>query len=54
MDLGRKYHMGPQTAKRYAMPPQKPEYTLGELKPMEPDKQIVDEPFPLHTGDESD
>ena len=45
MELGRKYHMDPRTAKRYAESPQKPEYTLSEPKPtkMDPYKQIVDE-----------
>ena len=45
VELGRKYHMDPRTAKRYAESPQKPEYTLSEPKPtkMEPYKQIVDE-----------
>ena len=43
--LGRKYHMDPRTAKRYAESPQKPEYALSEPKPtkMDPYKQIVDE-----------
>jgi transposase len=31
--LGRKYHMDPRTAKRYAESPQRPEYTLSERKP---------------------
>ena len=45
VELGRKYHMHPRTAKRYAESPQKPEYTLSEPKPtkMDPYKQIVDE-----------
>ena len=45
VELGRKYHMDPRTAKRYAESPQKPEYTLSEAKPtkMDPYKQIVDE-----------
>ena len=45
VELGRKYHMDPRTAKRYAESPQKPEYTLSEPKPtkMDPYKQIVDE-----------
>ncbi|WP_204791380.1 hypothetical protein [Oscillibacter sp. CU971] len=45
VELGRKYHMDPRTAKRYAELPQKPEYTLSEPKPtkMAPYKQIVDE-----------
>ncbi len=45
MELGRKYHMDPRTAKGYAESPQKPEYTLSEPKPtkMDPYKQTVDE-----------
>ena len=45
VELGRKYHMDPRTAKRYAESPQKPEYTLSEPKPtkMDPYKQIADE-----------
>ena len=45
VELGRKYHKDPRTAKRYAESPQKPEYTLSEPKPtkMDPYKQIVDE-----------
>ena len=45
MELGKKYHMDPRTAKRYAESPQKPEYTLSEPKPtkMDPYKQVVDE-----------
>ena len=45
VELGRKYHMDPQTAKRYAKSPQKPEYTLSETKPTKMGlyKQIVDE-----------
>ncbi len=44
-ELGRKYHMDPRTAKRYAESPEKPEYTLSEPKPTKLDayKQIVDE-----------
>ena len=44
-ELGKKYHMDPRTAKRYAESPEKPEYTLSEPKPrkMDPYKQIVDE-----------
>jgi len=44
-ELGRKYHMDPRTAKRYAESPERPEYTLSELKPTKLDtyKQIVDE-----------
>ena len=30
VELGKKYHMDPRTAKRYAESPQKPEYTLDE------------------------
>ena len=45
VELGRKYHMDPRTAKRYTESPQKPEYPLREPKPtkMAPYKQIVDE-----------
>ena len=45
MELGRKYHMDPRAAKRYAESPQKPEYTLSEpkLAKMDPYKQIADE-----------
>ena len=45
VELGRKYHMDPRTAKRYAESPQKPEYALSEPKPtkIDPYKQIVDE-----------
>ena len=45
VELGKKYHIDPRTAKRYAESPQKPEYTLSEPKPtkMDPYKQIVDE-----------
>ena len=32
-ELGRKYHMDPRTAKRYAESPQRPEYALSERKP---------------------
>ena len=32
-ELGRKYHIDPRTAKRYAESPQRPEYTLTERKP---------------------
>ncbi len=44
-ELGRKYHMDPRTAKRYAESPEKPEYTLSDPKPTKLDayKQIVDE-----------
>ena len=45
VELGKKYHMDPRTAKRYAESPQKPEYTLSQPKPtkMDPFKQLVDE-----------
>ena len=45
VELGRKYHMDPRTAKRYAESPKNPEYTLSEPKPTKMDsyKQIVDE-----------
>ncbi len=44
-ELGRKYHMDPRTAKRYAESPERPVYTLSEPKPTKLDayKQIVDE-----------
>ena len=32
VELGKKYHIDPRTAKRYAESPQKPEYTLSEPK----------------------
>lgn len=32
-ELGRKYHIDPRTAKKYAESPQRPEYTLSEHKP---------------------
>jgi len=32
-ELGRKYHMDPRAAKRYAESPERPEYTLSEPKP---------------------
>ena len=32
-ELGKKYHIDPRTAKRYAESPQRPEYTLSERKP---------------------
>jgi transposase len=43
-ELGRKYHIDPRTAKRYAEAPQRPEYTLTEAKPTKLDeyKQQVD------------
>ena len=31
-ELGRKYHIDPRTAKRYAESPQRPEYTLSAPK----------------------
>ena len=40
--LGRKYHIDPRTAKRYAESLQKPAYTLSEPKPTTME-QIVDE-----------
>ena len=45
VELGRKYHMNPRTAKQYMESPQKPEYTLSEPKPTKMDsyKQIIDE-----------
>ena len=45
VELGKKYHIDPRTAKRYAESPQKPEYTLSEPKPtkLDPYKQIMDE-----------
>ena len=44
-ELGRKYHMDPLTAKRYAESPQRPEYTLSVPKPTKLDayKQQVDQ-----------
>jgi transposase len=43
-ELGRKYHIDPRTAKKYAEAPQRPEYTLTEPKPTKLDeyKQQVD------------
>ena len=43
--LGKKYHMDPWTAKRYAQSPQKPKYTLTQPKPTKLDayKQQVDQ-----------
>ncbi len=35
--LGKKCHMDPRTAKRYAQSPEKPEYTLSEPKPTKMD-----------------
>ena len=45
VELGKKYHMDPRTAKRYAQSPQKPEYTLTQPKPTKLDayKQQVDQ-----------
>ena len=45
VELGKKYHVDPRTAKRYAESLQKPEYTLSEPKPtkLDPYKQIMDE-----------
>ena len=44
-ELGKKYHMDPRTAKRYAESPQKPEYTLTGPKPtkLDPYKQKIDQ-----------
>ena len=44
-ELGRKYHIDPRTAKRYAESPQRPEYTLSAPKPTKLDayKQQVDQ-----------
>lgn len=43
-ELGKKYHIDPRTAKKYAESPQRPEYTLTEPKPTKLDdyKQQVD------------
>ena len=45
VELGKKYHMDPRTAKRYAQSPQKPEYTLTGPKPTKLDayKQQIDQ-----------
>lgn len=45
VELGKKCHMDPRTAKRYAQSPQKPEYTLTQPKPIKPDayKQQIDQ-----------
>ncbi len=45
VEHGKKYHIDPRTAKRYAESPQKPEYRLSEPRPTKMDlyKQIVDE-----------
>ena len=44
-ELGKKYHIDPRTAKRYAESPQRPEYTLSAPKPTKLDeyKQQVDQ-----------
>ena len=44
-ELGKKYHMDPRTAKRYADSPQKPEYTLTGAKPtkLDPYKHKIDQ-----------
>ena len=44
-ELGKKYHMDPRTAKRYAESPQRPEYTLTGPKPtkLDPYKQKIDQ-----------
>ena len=44
-ELGKKHHMDPRTAKRYAESPQKPEYTLTWPKPtkLDPYKQKIDQ-----------
>jgi len=43
-DMGKKYHIDPRTAKRYAQSPERPEYTLSEPKPskLDPYKQQID------------
>ena len=45
VELGKKYHMDPRTAKRYAESPQRPEYTLTGPKPTKLDayKQQIDQ-----------
>ena len=45
VELGKKYHMDPRTAKWYAESPQKPEYILSDPKPtkMDPFRPVVDE-----------
>ena len=45
VELGKKYHMDPRTAKRYAQSVEKPEYKLSEPKAtkLDPYKQVVDE-----------
>ena len=44
-ELGKKNHMDPRTAKRYAESPERPEYTLSAPKPTKMDqfKPMVDE-----------
>ncbi len=44
-ELGKKNHMDPRTAKRYAESPQKPSYTLTGPKPtkLDPYKQKIDQ-----------
>lgn len=37
-ELGRKYHINPRTAKRYAESPQRPEYTWSAPKPTKLDE----------------
>ena len=43
-ELGKKYHVDPRTAKKYAESPQRPEYTLTAPKPNKLDafKQQID------------
>ena len=45
IELGKKYHIDPRTAKRYAESPQRPEHTLSAPKPTKLDeyKQQVDQ-----------
>ena len=45
IELGKKYHIDPRTAKRYAESPQRPEYTSSAPKPTKLDeyKQQVDQ-----------
>ena len=45
VEQGKKYHMDPRTAKRYADSPEKPEYTLTGPKPTKLDayKQQIDQ-----------
>ncbi|MDE7054147.1 MAG: hypothetical protein K2O84_04940 [Oscillospiraceae bacterium] len=42
VELGRKQHMNPRTAKRYAESPQKPEHTLPKSTKIDPYRQIGD------------